>query len=112
MMYELRLHALEAMDTPSIAEQAPSDWQPEPPERLEVFFTRLEQALLHVGFLNPAQPKRLMQRLRRLFLRARPDENELNILNGIASALLEATPRSAKGSSEEPAPEPTKKETH
>ena len=112
MMYEMRLHALEAMNTPSLSEQATSDWQPEPPERMEVFFTRLEKALLHVGFLNPAQPKRLMQRIRRLFLRARPDENELNILNGIASALLEATPKSAKGRSEEPAPEPMKKEIH
>lgn len=93
MMYELRLEALNAMNTPSLTEQAPADWVPEPPEKLEVFFKRLEQALLHVGFLNPAQPKRLMQRIRRLFLRARPDENELNILNGIASALLDATPK-------------------
>ena len=70
-------------------EIAPPDWVPEPPERLEVFFQRLEQALLEIRFLNPAQPKRLMQRLRRLYLRARPDENELNILNGIVSATLE-----------------------
>jgi len=70
-------------------ELAPPDWKPEPPERLEVFFQRLEQALLEIQFLNPAQPKRLMQRLRRLTLRARPDENELNILNGIVSAMLE-----------------------
>ncbi len=67
----------------------PPDWRPEPPERLELFFARLEQALMAVDFLNPAQPKRLMQRLRRLTLRARPDENELNILNGIVSAMLE-----------------------
>ncbi|MEE4637413.1 MAG: RNA methyltransferase [Wenzhouxiangella sp.] len=70
-------------------EIAPPDWNPEPPERLEIFFQRLEQALLEIQFLNPAQPKRLMQRLRRLYLRARPDENELNILNGIISATLE-----------------------
>ncbi len=99
MMYEIRLHALEAMNTPSMPEQAPRDWHPEPPEKMEIFFARLEKALLHVGFLNPAQPKRLMQRLRRLFLRARPDENELNILNGIASALLDATPKHTQASS-------------
>jgi tRNA C32,U32 (ribose-2'-O)-methylase TrmJ len=29
-----------------------------------------------------------MQRLRRLYLRARPDVNELNILNGIVSHTL------------------------
>ncbi len=69
----------------------PPDWQPEPPERLEIFFQRLEQTLLDIEFLNPDQPRRLMQRLRRLFLRARPDENELNILNGILSAVVKST---------------------
>lgn len=69
-------------------ETPPPDWQPVPPEKLEFFFERLEESLLAIRFLNPAQPKRLMQRLRRLFLRARPDENELNILNGIVSHTL------------------------
>jgi TrmH family RNA methyltransferase len=84
--YEIRQALL--VDEPR--EILPVDWTPEPPERLELFFSRLEQALTDVGFLNPAQPKRLMQRLRRLTLRARPDKNELNILNGIVSAMLEA----------------------
>ncbi|WP_203594729.1 RNA methyltransferase [Wenzhouxiangella limi] len=83
--YEIR----QAMLGDLPGEVAPADWTPEPPERLELFFQRLEQALLEIQFLNPAQPKRLMQRLRRLYLRARPDENELNILNGIVSATLE-----------------------
>lgn len=83
--YEIR----QAMLGDLPGEIVPPDWTPEPPERLEVFFQRLEQALLEIRFLNPAQPKRLMQRLRRLYLRARPDENELNILNGIVSATLE-----------------------
>lgn len=83
--YEIR----QAMLGDLPGEIAPPDWTPEPPERLELFFQRLEQALLEIQFLNPAQPKRLMQRLRRLYLRARPDENELNILNGIVSATLE-----------------------
>ncbi len=93
MSYELRLAALDQSGHTPPRETPPSDWVPEPAERLEVFFERLEAGLLHVGFLNPAQPKRLMQRLRRLFLRARPDENELNILNGIASALIQSEPR-------------------
>ncbi len=83
--YEIRQALL--VDEPREIE--PVDWVPEPPERLELFFSRLEQALTDIGFLNPAQPKRLMQRLRRLTLRARPDENELNILNGIVSSMLE-----------------------
>ncbi|MFW5815807.1 MAG: RNA methyltransferase [Wenzhouxiangella sp.] len=87
--YEIRQALLGGLPGGLPGEIAPPDWTPEPPERLEVFFRRLEQALLEIQFLNPAQPKRLMQRLRRLYLRARPDENELNILNGIVSATLE-----------------------
>ncbi|TVQ42296.1 MAG: RNA methyltransferase [Wenzhouxiangella sp.] len=81
------LHMASLSELPG--EVDPPDWVPEPPERLEFYFRRLEQTLLEIGFLNPDQPKRLMQRLRRLYLRARPDENELNILNGILSATLE-----------------------
>lgn len=83
--YELHMAALSALP----GEIDPPDWQPQPPERMEVYFQRLEQSLLAIGFLNPEQPKRLMQRLRRLYQRARPDENELNILNGIVSATLD-----------------------
>lgn len=86
LAYEIRLACLSGHQP----ELPPMDWEPEPAERLELFFRRLEQTLTEIGFLNPAQPKRLMQRLRRLFLRARPDENELNILNGILSAASEA----------------------
>jgi len=84
--YELHMAMLD--EQPGLVE--PPDWQPEPVERIEFFMQRLEQTLLEIGFLNPAQPKRLMQRLRRLYQRARPDENELNILNGILSATREA----------------------
>lgn len=108
MAYELRWAALEAMGQTPAKEQPPSDWRPEPPERMEVFFKRLEQGLLQVGFLNPAQPKRLMQRIRRLFLRARPDENELNILNGIASALIDAPSRDANTPKTSSQPSPMK----
>lgn len=84
--YEIRLAGL----TEHRPEIAPVDWEPEPAENMELFFTRLERTLTEIRFLNPDQPKRLMQRLRRLFLRARPDENELNILNGILTAAVEA----------------------
>ena len=84
LAYEMHL----AMIGGSPVEAPPSDWNPVEPERLEFFFGRLEESLLAIRFLNPRQPKRLMQRLRRLYLRARPDENELNILNGIVSHTL------------------------
>jgi TrmH family RNA methyltransferase len=85
LAYEIHLAAIGG----GPGETPPSDWRPVEPERLEVFFKRLEDALLAIRFLNPRQPRRLMRRLRRLYLRARPDENELNILNGIVSQTLE-----------------------
>jgi tRNA/rRNA methyltransferase len=53
---------------------------------IELFFRHLEQTLYDIGFLDPKQPKRLMQRLRRMFHRARLEKEEVNILRGILSA--------------------------
>jgi TrmH family RNA methyltransferase len=56
-------------------------------EDLEYFYDHLEQVLTDADFLDPENPRRLMRRLRRLFIRARPDQNELNILRGILTAV-------------------------
>lgn len=64
----------------------PADWVPVDAGQMERFYTHLEETLLDIRFLNPDQPKRLMMRLRRLFSRARPDQNEINILRGILAA--------------------------
>jgi tRNA/rRNA methyltransferase len=42
-----------------------------------------ERTLAAIGFLDPARPRRLMPRLRRLFARARLEREEVNILRGI-----------------------------
>jgi tRNA/rRNA methyltransferase len=62
---------------------------PEPAtfEEVERFYAHLEQTLVTSGFLDPAQPKRLMTRLRRLFARARLEKEEVNILRGILTAV-------------------------
>jgi tRNA (cytidine32/uridine32-2'-O)-methyltransferase len=52
-------------------------------ENMERFYTHLEQALVDIEFLDPAAPRQLMSRLRRLYGRVRLDEMELNILRGI-----------------------------
>ncbi|MBT8420156.1 MAG: RNA methyltransferase [Gammaproteobacteria bacterium] len=52
----------------------------------EGFFRHLEASLQDIGYYDPARPKKLMRRLRRLFHRADPDRSELNILRGILSA--------------------------
>ncbi len=60
--------------------------QAAPAEALEGFFGHLEQAILDIGFADPKQSSRLMRRLRRLFHRARPDQDDINTLRGILSA--------------------------
>ena len=54
-------------------------------ENTERFYGHLEKTLTDIEFLDPKQPKLLMQRLRRLFGRARLEETELHILRGILS---------------------------
>ncbi len=54
---------------------------------MEYFYEHLEKILMDVNFIIPQHPGQIMQRLRRLFNRARPDEKELNILRGVLSAI-------------------------
>ncbi len=64
-----------------------SDTPPASSEEMEHFYAHLEQVLTDVNFLDPENPRHLMRRLRRLFIRARPDKNEVNILRGILTAV-------------------------
>jgi TrmH family RNA methyltransferase len=93
MAYELRIAAQGFADI----ELAPPDWQPVDDTQMERLFEHLEQTLLDIRFLNPRQPKKLMARLRRLFNRARPDQNEINILRGILKATQDVADRADKG---------------
>ena len=52
-------------------------------ENMERFYVHLEETLTELEFLDPAAPRQLMARLRRLYGRVRLDEMELNILRGI-----------------------------
>jgi len=56
-------------------------------EEMEHFYAHLEQVLTDIRFLDPDNPRHLMRRLRRLFIRAKPDQNEVNILRGILAAV-------------------------
>jgi tRNA/rRNA methyltransferase len=61
-----------------------------PIEALEGFYAHFERALVAVGALDPDEPKRLMQRLRRLFNRARPTQTEIDVLRGVTAAIIES----------------------
>lgn len=51
-----------------------------------------EQALAHIGFLDPAAPKKLMPRLNQMFNRAQLTQEEIHILRGVAKAMLQSSP--------------------
>ncbi len=61
-------------------------------EQLELLYEHLERAMTRVGFYDPAKPRRVKRRLRRLFGRAAVDQNELNILRGFLAAVEDKTP--------------------
>ena len=53
-------------------------------EDMEKFYEhRRKDANQTCEFLNPDNPRHLMRRIRRLFIRAEVDKNEVNILRGI-----------------------------
>ena len=80
LAYEARVAALGAQPL------AAADSAPARHEDVENFYVHLEQSLLASGFLDPANPRRLMPRLRRLFGRVRLEQEEVNILRGMLSA--------------------------
>ena len=86
MCYELRMASLQ--DAPispnTVNELATID-------SVEGFYAHLEQTLLHIGYLNPAAPKKLMERIRRIYARNRLEKEEVNLLRGILT--LTVTPR-------------------
>lgn len=79
--YELRM----LLDQPSLPQTEDEQWDAPfaTRENMERFYTHLEQTLIDIEFLDPAAPRQLMVRLRRLYGRVRLDEMELSILRGI-----------------------------
>jgi tRNA (cytidine32/uridine32-2'-O)-methyltransferase len=82
LTYELRVASL--LDAgPAFESEAP----PATSGEMEHYYAHLERVLQDIHFLDPQNPRHLMRRLRRLFIRARPDKNEVNILRGILTAI-------------------------
>ena len=82
-VYELRLAAVgdDVWAAPRFA--------PATQDEIDRFFAHAESVLIALNFLRPAHPKRLMQRLRRLFARARLEKEEVNILRGVLARVEE-----------------------
>ena len=91
----VQVAAYEVMMADASDDQAPTE-EEEPPataDELHHFYGHLERALVDIGFLDPANPRLLMRRLRRLFNRVRLEKTEVNILRGI---LTEAQKRARR----------------
>ncbi len=56
-------------------------------KELELFFSHLEKVILDTQFISRDKPNSVMNKLRRLFNRARPEAQELNILRGILTSV-------------------------
>lgn len=88
MCYEVRMALLDAR-----LQIAPPDEPLATNNDLEMLYRHMEETLINIGFLNPIAPGRLMQRLRRLYARARPEKEEVNILRGILTHTNEPRPK-------------------
>ena len=77
--YELRMAALAPSAAPAKTAYATH-------EEMEKLFAHLERSLYASGYLHPRHPRKLMDRLRRLFAKARLEAVEVNILRGMLAA--------------------------
>ena len=81
--YELRMATLEGKIEPTGALELATN------DALEGFYAHLEETLLKIGYLNPAAPKKLSERMRRIYARARLEKEEVNLLRGVLTLTQE-----------------------
>jgi tRNA/rRNA methyltransferase len=79
LAYELHMAALDPPAVPAKTGYATH-------EEIEGLFAHLERSLYASGYLHPRAPRRLMDRLRRLFAKAHLERVEVNILRGMLAA--------------------------
>ena len=87
LTYETRMAFLNKQDKPEEEDDAvyPSSQQ------MELFYEHLESTLKETGFIIKQHPGMVMTKLKRLFNRARPEDQELNILRGILTSINKST---------------------
>lgn len=97
LTYELRMAWLKETQQPThMPEVEPTGMlgtAPATHDSLENFYAHLQQTLIEIDFLDPAKPRHLMARLRRIYGRSQLKKSEVNILRGI----LTETQKAARG---------------
>ncbi|MGD8234434.1 tRNA (cytosine(32)/uridine(32)-2'-O)-methyltransferase TrmJ [Vibrio sp. TRT 1302] len=84
LSYEIRMAYLEREQS-QYAKQEELEYPRH--KELELFFAHLEKVAKDTQFISEEQPGKVMNKLRRLFNRARPEAQELNILRGVLTAI-------------------------
>lgn len=86
--YELRMSSLYSDQNEEHKPQWGTNWDIDMASSadLERLFDHMEQTLVDIDFLDPENPRQLMPRLRRLYLRSFPDKVEVSVLRGILTA--------------------------
>lgn len=84
LAYELRVASLQEDVSADVW-----DYRLATVDEMEKFFIHLQSVLVAIEFLKLSAPRKLMTRMRRLFLRARPDAMEMNMLRGMLTAIEE-----------------------
>ena len=70
-----------------------SQYKPQPQDEyprhdeLEMFYEHLEKVIIDTQFISKDKPGQVMNKLRRLFSRARPELQEINTLRGILTSI-------------------------
>ena len=85
--YELRMAVSDG-----VLPHAP-EFEPSTSDQVEQLYRHFEQTMISTGFLDPANPKRLLPRLRRLLARARLEAEEVNILRGFLNTVTKRPPK-------------------
>lgn len=91
--YEWRLALGGFDDGPPTVTSGPVREPPADAPAVSGLLEHWREALLAVGYLDPASPKKLMARLRLLVQRAAPTASEVHILRGVARAVIAAARR-------------------
>lgn len=97
--YEIRMSWLAKKEQPFQTQSIDSDSQAiEYPRHneLALFYQHLEKVLFDTEFIKKDQPNLVMNKLKRLFTRARPEKQEINILRGILTAVEKSIENKAK----------------
>ncbi|MCF2856921.1 tRNA (cytosine(32)/uridine(32)-2'-O)-methyltransferase TrmJ [Pseudoalteromonas sp. SMS1] len=92
LTYETRMTFLDTQDV----QPEEDDTKYPTSEQMELFYEHLESTLSETGFIVKQHPGMVMTKLKRLFNRARPEDQELNILRGILSSVNKSTKQNAK----------------